>query len=86
MRDLFKRGLQGPLTDEELYQHRKTLDSERVTSKFSDLWEDEKKRSNPSVVRMIFRAYGSVFMPLGIAFSMVESCCKYAQQLIYDRQ
>ncbi|EDW58559.1 ATP-binding cassette sub-family C member 4 [Drosophila virilis] len=76
MRDLFKRGLQGPLTDEELYQHRKTLDSERVTSKFSELWEDEKKRSNPSVVRMIFRAYGSVFMPLGIAFSMVESCCK----------
>ncbi|XP_030562712.1 probable multidrug resistance-associated protein lethal(2)03659 [Drosophila novamexicana] len=81
MRDLFKRGLQGPLTDEELYQHRKTLDSERVTSKFSDLWEDEKKRSNPSVVRMIFRAYGSVFMPLGIAFSMVESCCKSVMPL-----
>lgn len=77
MRDLFKRGLQGPLTDEELYQHRKTLDSERVTSKFSELWEDEKKRSNPSVLRMIWRSYGTVFMPLGLAFSLTETVCKY---------
>ncbi|SPP81313.1 multidrug resistance-associated protein 4 [Drosophila guanche] len=76
MRDLFKRGLQGPLTDEELYQHRKTLDSERVTNKFSELWADEKKRSNPSVVRMILRAYGMLFIPLGLAFSVAESCCK----------
>lgn len=76
---MFKRGLQGPLTDEELYQHRKTLDSDRVTSKFTELWEDEKKRSNPSVVRMIFRAYGSMFVPLGILFSVLQSCCKYVQ-------
>ncbi|XP_068155675.1 ATP-binding cassette sub-family C member 4 [Drosophila tropicalis] len=76
MRDLFKRGLKGPLTDEELYQHRKSLDSERVTNKFNELWEDEKKRSNPSVVRMILRAYGCVFVPLGLAFSISETICK----------
>ncbi|EDX14816.1 GD21421 [Drosophila simulans] len=76
MRDLFKRGLQGPLTDEELYQHRKTLDSERVTNKFADLWEDELKRSNPSVVRMILRAYGKIFVPMGLAFSISETICK----------
>ncbi|KAH8272109.1 hypothetical protein KR026_008581 [Drosophila bipectinata] len=76
MRDLFKRGLQGPLTDEELYQHRKTLDSERVTNKFAELWDDELKRSNPSVVRMILRAYGKIFVPLGLAFSICETICK----------
>ncbi|XP_017866361.1 PREDICTED: probable multidrug resistance-associated protein lethal(2)03659 [Drosophila arizonae] len=76
MRDLFKRGLEGPLTDEELYQHRKTLDSERVTSTFTELWEDEKKHNNPSVVRMIFRAYGAIFVPLGLLFSILETCCK----------
>lgn len=76
MRDLFKRGLQGPLTDEELYQHRKTLDSERVTNKFAELWEDELKRSNPSVVRMILRAYGKIFVPMGLAFSISETICK----------
>nr|XP_016926120.1 multidrug resistance-associated protein 4-like [Drosophila suzukii] len=76
MRDLFKRGLQGPLTDEELYQHRKTLDSERVTNKFAELWDDELKRSNPSVVRMILRAYGKIFLPMGLAFSISETICK----------
>ncbi|EDW98328.1 probable multidrug resistance-associated protein lethal(2)03659 [Drosophila yakuba] len=76
MRDLFKRGLQGPLTDEELYQHRKTLDSERVTNKFAELWDDELKRNNPSVVRMILRAYGKIFLPMGLAFSISETICK----------
>ncbi|KAM8705279.1 hypothetical protein ACLKA7_009701 [Drosophila subpalustris] len=76
MRDLFKRGLQGPLTDEELYQHRKTLDSEHVTKRFSDLWDDELKRSNPSVIRMIYRAYGAIFLPLGLVYSLMETACK----------
>ncbi|XP_030369552.1 probable multidrug resistance-associated protein lethal(2)03659 [Scaptodrosophila lebanonensis] len=76
MRNIFKRGLQGPLTDDELYQHRSTLDSERVTNKFHDLWDDELKRKNPSVVRMMARAYGCIFVPLGLFYSLSESCCK----------
>ncbi|ALC47144.1 CG11897 [Drosophila busckii] len=85
IRKLFRRGLQGPLADEELYQHRSTLDSERVTSQFGELWEDEKKRSNPSVLRMIWRAYGKTFMPLGLAFSLTESCCKCMMPLFLGR-
>ncbi|XP_017023787.2 probable multidrug resistance-associated protein lethal(2)03659 [Drosophila kikkawai] len=81
MRDLFKRGLKGPLTDEELYQHRKTLDSERVTNKFAELWDDELKRDDPSVVRMILRAYGKIFVPLGLAFSLAETVCKSCMPL-----
>lgn len=76
MKDLFRRGLKGPLEDEELYQHRKDLDSERVTEKFSVLWEDECKGKNPSIVRMIVKAYGSVFLPLGVVFSICESVTK----------
>ncbi|KAH8232502.1 hypothetical protein KR032_008347 [Drosophila birchii] len=81
MRDLFKRGLKGPLTDEELYQHRKTLDSERVTNKFAELWDDELKRDDPSVVRMILRAYGKIFVPMGLAFSLAETVCKSCMPL-----
>ncbi|XP_019892293.2 probable multidrug resistance-associated protein lethal(2)03659 [Musca domestica] len=81
MRDLFRRGLKGPLEDEELYQHRKNLDSEKVTGKFSQLWEEEKKRKNPSVVRMIVKAYGSVFIPLGVPVSICESLSKALQPL-----
>ena len=76
MKDLFRRGLKGPLDEEDLYQHRKQLDSERVTKKFEKLWEDERQRSKPSVVRLIVRAYGSVFIPLGVAYSLIESLTK----------
>ncbi|KAI8123085.1 putative multidrug resistance-associated protein lethal(2)03659 [Lucilia cuprina] len=81
MKDLFRRGLKGPLEDEELYQHRKNLDSERVTEKFGRLWDEERKRKNPSVVRMIVKAYGTVFLPLGILYSICESITKALQPL-----
>ncbi|KAM7360228.1 red dog mine isoform 2-T2 [Cochliomyia hominivorax] len=81
MKDLFRRGLKGPLDDEELYQHRKNLDSERVTEKFSRLWEEERQRKNPSVIRMIVKAYGTIFLPLGILYSICESITKALQPL-----
>ena len=76
MKDLFRRGLQGPFSEEELYQHRHDLDSERVTTKFVKLWNDEVKRKNPSVIRMIVRAYGNIFIPLGILYSISETVTK----------
>lgn len=76
MKDLFRRGLKGPLEDEELYQHRKDLDSDRVTEKFCRLWEEECKTKNPNVVRMIVKAYGSLFIPLGILYSLCETVTK----------
>lgn len=77
MKDLFRRGLKGPLDDEDIYQHRKVLDSERVTDKFGKLWEQERKRKNPSIIRVIVRAYGAVFIPLGVCYSVMESITKY---------
>ncbi|XP_055848004.1 probable multidrug resistance-associated protein lethal(2)03659 [Episyrphus balteatus] len=81
MKDLFRRGLQGPLTDEELYEHKKDLGSERVTEIFGRLWEDEKLKKKPSIVKLIFRVYGSKFVPLGFFYSVLESATKALQPL-----
>ncbi|XP_075154249.1 red dog mine [Haematobia irritans] len=81
MKDLFRRGFKGPLEDEELYQHHKEFDSARLTEKFSHLWDNECKRENPSVVRVIVQAYGSVFLPLGFLYSICESATKAVQPL-----
>ncbi|XP_017844947.1 multidrug resistance-associated protein 4 [Drosophila busckii] len=75
-RDLFKRGLEAPLTEEDLYQNRKTLDSERLTKQFSTLWNDELKRSNPSVVRVLWRAYGSFCLTLSAILTTLDSLSK----------
>ncbi|XP_013107786.2 probable multidrug resistance-associated protein lethal(2)03659 isoform X2 [Stomoxys calcitrans] len=81
MKDLFRRGFQGPLEDEELYQHHKEFDSARLTEKFSHLWDKECTRKDPSVVRLIVKAYGAVFLPLGLLYSICESTTKALQPL-----
>ncbi|XP_053947387.1 probable multidrug resistance-associated protein lethal(2)03659 [Anastrepha ludens] len=82
MRDIFRQGLRGPLREEDLYQNLSSLDSERLTDKFSKLWEDERLREKPSILRVIGRAYGSVFLPLGVLYSISESICKSIQPLL----
>ncbi|XP_067619706.1 probable multidrug resistance-associated protein lethal(2)03659 [Eurosta solidaginis] len=82
MRDIFRQGLKGPLKEEDLYQNRESLDSERLTDKFSKFWEDEKTRKKPSIVRVIARSYGSVFLPLGLLYAATESACKAIQPLL----
>lgn len=77
MNALFRRGLKGPLEDEDLYQHCNDLDSERCTDTFSKLWDEERKRGKPSVLRMIMAAHGKTFLPLGILYSMCESLSKW---------
>lgn len=76
MRDIFRLGLKGPLREEDFYQNLQSLDSELLTDKFSKLWEDERLRKKPSILRVIGRAYGSVFLPLGVLYSLTESICK----------
>ncbi|XP_018785664.1 PREDICTED: probable multidrug resistance-associated protein lethal(2)03659 [Bactrocera latifrons] len=82
MRDIFRLGLKGPLREEDLYQNRQSLDSERLTDKFSKLWEEERLHKKPSILRVIGRAYGSVFLPLGVLYSITESICKAIQPLL----
>uniref|UniRef100_A0A1B0BGT0 Multidrug resistance-associated protein lethal(2)03659 n=1 Tax=Glossina palpalis gambiensis TaxID=67801 RepID=A0A1B0BGT0_9MUSC len=81
MNALFRRGLKGPLLDEDLYQHCNDLDSERCTDTFSKLWDEERRRDKPSILRMIMAAHGKTFIPLGILYSMCESLSKCLQPL-----
>lgn len=76
MKDLFCRGLKGPFKEKDLYANIESLDSDRVTEKFGVLWEDELKRTSPSIIRTIIRAYGVVFIPLGFFYAMMESTAK----------
>ncbi|XP_055381149.1 probable multidrug resistance-associated protein lethal(2)03659 [Condylostylus longicornis] len=81
VRKLFRKGFSRPLKEEELYERIPSLDCEKVTEKFAKLWEDELKRKNPSVIRMIFRAYGTSFMVYALLFAFLESATRAAQPI-----
>lgn len=71
-RATFSKGYRGKLEQEDLYAHVPTLDSKNVSFKLIKFWEREVRRKKPSLLHMIFRAYGWKFVPLCILYSILE--------------
>ncbi|XP_055381017.1 probable multidrug resistance-associated protein lethal(2)03659 [Condylostylus longicornis] len=78
---LIRKGYDHPLKEEELYEHIPSLDCERVTKKFTKLWENELERKNPSIIRLIFGAYGISFIIYAFIFDLLKFGTKIAQPI-----
>lgn len=76
--------MNGPLTAEELYEHCDELDSLKCTNTFAALWAKEIKRKNPSVTRVIIKAYGAKFITFGVLYSFCESIGKYVNGIYHN--
>lgn len=76
MKDLFKKGYKGPLTQDDLYENKPALNSHRLTNRFQELWNEELVRKKPSVFRVLFRAYGMALIVMGVLYCMLETGCK----------
>lgn len=76
MKDLFRKGYQRPLTEDDLYDNKPTLNSQPLTNKFLKLWNDELTREKPSIFRMLFRAYGTLLIIMGVLYCVLETGCK----------
>lgn len=81
MKDLFRKGYQRPLTEDDLYDNKPTLNSQPLTNKFLKLWNDELTREKPSIFRMLFRAYGTLLIIMGVLYCVLETGCKVVQVL-----
>lgn len=81
-RDLYKIGLQRPITDEDVYQTIGHHESERIANRFSKLWAQELKSSSPSTLRMFYNAYGAPLLIFGLLFSVTETLARCIQPLI----
>lgn len=73
MKDLFKLGLKGSISPEEIYKPKSALESKTITTKFVELWSEELKNKHPSVLKVIFKNYGGSLVILGALFSVVET-------------
>ncbi|XP_055381053.1 probable multidrug resistance-associated protein lethal(2)03659 [Condylostylus longicornis] len=81
LRELFRKGFNRPLKEEELYEHIPSLDCETVAQKFANLWEDELKRKNPSIIRVIFCAFGKSFIIYALLLDLLKFVTKIAQPI-----
>lgn len=84
MKDIFKLGLKGSISPEEIYKPKSELESKRITATFVELWSEELKNKKPSVLRVIFKNYGYSLIILGILFSVVETTMRLVNNFIAE--
>ncbi|KAL5283201.1 ABCC4.2 family protein [Megaselia abdita] len=72
-RHIIRKGYSQPLNESDIYENHPDFDSSRITHKFTNLWEEELKTSNPSVLRIIYKGYGMSIIFFGLLFQLTET-------------
>lgn len=81
LRDLYKTGYGRPITEADIYQTISHHESEHLGEKYRELWSQELKSGDPSVLRLHYRAYGLPILFWGLLFSVSETLNRCFQPL-----
>lgn len=80
MIDIFKIGNKRPIEEHELYELKDGLHSSKITDRFHILWEEEKKKKSPSLLRAMYNVYGLQLIYWGLSFCLFETVLRYDKQ------
>lgn len=72
-----------PILPEEIYKPKSELESKTITDRFIQMWSNELKRKDPSVLRVIFNIYGTPLLFWGLTFSLLESVLRLVSRTMY---
>ncbi|XP_032583807.1 probable multidrug resistance-associated protein lethal(2)03659 [Drosophila mojavensis] len=84
-REILRKGHGKSIDPKDLYAHIPSLDSAEVSHSLLGYWERELKRSQPNVLHMIFKAYGTSFVPICILYSLLEISLHTMQPLLLGK-
>ncbi|XP_030562947.1 probable multidrug resistance-associated protein lethal(2)03659 [Drosophila novamexicana] len=84
-REILRKGHGKSIEPADLYANVPCLDSTKVSQDLLGHWERELKRPQPSVLHMIFQAYGAKFVPICILYSLVEISLHTMQPLLLGK-
>lgn len=73
LKDLFQAGLKRPLEEDEIYEVKDGLRSDKNTQALCDLWDEELLRKNPSIIRAMYRLNGLKLLVWGLLFCIAET-------------
>ncbi|KAL5284718.1 ABCC4.2 family protein [Megaselia abdita] len=80
---LFKKGQRRPLEEKDLYETKPSMRSFGLTENFSHLWDEELLEESPSIVRLIFKAYGWNIMIVDLFFSLTETTTRFLEPICF---
>lgn len=70
-------GLKRPIVEDELYTVLNSMKSAENTEKLAKLWEHEKKRRKPSLLRAMLNLYGYRVATVGFIYSICDTLSQY---------
>ncbi|ALC47145.1 CG10505, partial [Drosophila busckii] len=84
-REILRKGVRKNIEPTDLYAHVPSLDSHELSRYLLSYWEQELRRKQPSVLHMIFKAFGWRFVPICILYSLLEISLHTMQPLFLGR-
>lgn len=81
LKDLFKLGLKRQINDSDLYETLVQHEGQRIVEQFSEIWNKELKRKDPSVLRLLTKCYGLIVILTGFLYYFIEIIIKSIQPL-----
>ncbi|XP_055536637.1 ATP-binding cassette sub-family C member 4-like [Wyeomyia smithii] len=82
LKDIFRAGQRNEITEDMLYATLPEHKSQKLSDKFERLWVEELQRSQPSLMRVFYRAYGKATLLWGLLFSAFETANRVAQPIL----
>lgn len=73
MKDIFKIGNKRPIEENEIYEVKDGMRSDKITDRINKLWVEEKTKKKPNLLKVLFKMYGAQLLFWGISFSLFET-------------
>lgn len=70
-------GMKRSIEEDDIYAVTNEMRSDLNTEQFAELWEEEVKRHNPSIFRVLFKIHLKKLLPVGILYAIGETIARY---------
>lgn len=74
---MFKIGMRRPIEEDDICNVLNSMRSDENTTEFNKLWQQEIKKPDPSIMRVMIKIRVLKVLVLGLLFSIGETLAKY---------
>lgn len=73
---MFSIGLKRSIEENDIYEVTNDMRSDSNTERFAQLWDEEVKKKNPSIFRVMFKLHLYKLLPFGILYAIGETIAR----------
>lgn len=76
LKPMLSIGLKRSIEQDDIYAVTNDMRSDLNTEQFAKLWDEEVKKSNPSIFRVLFKLHLKKLLPIGILYAIGETVAR----------